>query len=104
MNNYKSWLAKKGGKSSPQMAEQYYADTGKEMPGKLAKKVDSSNRKQEYSQWMGSQKGKNLNKSNWWSGMKFRASKGLDPTEMQMKARDAYTKKQAAKAGNRRAI
>lgn len=102
---YKDWLQKKGGgKSTPQAAAEFYRQTGKDMPGKLAAKVDASDRKQEFAQWRSSQTGKNMQNSNWWSGLKFRESKGLAPTEMQAKARDAYVKKQAAKAGNRRAM
>jgi hypothetical protein len=96
--DYKTWLSKhKGMKSSTQSAEKFYEATGRDAPAPVAQRIDANNRKQEFGQWRSAQKNPNEQKSNWWSGMKFRAEKGLDPTEMQAKARDKYVKKQSSR-------
>lgn len=99
--DYKTWVSKhKGMKSNAQSAQKYYEATGQDTPEPVAKRIEVSDRKQEYGQWLGAQKKPDLQKSNWWSGIKYRKAKGLDATEMQAKARDAYLKrKQGRGAG-----
>jgi hypothetical protein len=92
--DYNTWVSKhKGMKRNEQSAQKFYEATGKDMPETVAKKVDSVDRKQEYGQWLGAQKKPGLQKSNWWSGIKYRQQKGHDPTKMQEKAKAAYVKK-----------
>lgn len=97
--DYNTWVSKhKGMKRNEESARKFYEASGRTPEGPVATKINNLDKREEYGQWLGAQKKPELQKSNWWSGIKYRQSKGLDPTKMQVKAREKYVKNKSARA------